>query len=330
MNGDDRARGFARTAPAVREDNRDLGFGSVVSAQSSLRLLNKDGTFNVEREGLAWRERLSPYSWLLTLSWPRYFLSVGAFLLVANALFALGYLACGRDALSGADDLAAMSPFWRAFFFSVESLSTVGYGHIVPSNFAAHLLMTIESIVGVLCVALVTGMAFARFSRPVVRIAFSKWAVVAPFRDGRALMIRLANRRTSQLLQVQARVIFSRFEGPADRRTRRYYPLTLDRDQVNFLPLAWTIVHPIDADSPLAGRTVEELREEGGEILVLLTAVDEIHAQLIHSRTSYTFDEMAWNARFADLFRHPARTGQPIAADISRLDEVVFLEPDPS
>ena len=309
-----------------REDSRDLGFGSVVSADSSLRLLNKDGTFNVEREGLAWHERLSPYSWLLTLSWPKYLLTAGVFLLVANALFALGYLALGPHALAGAEEIAAMSPFWRAFFFSVESLSTVGYGHIVPRSFAAHLLMTIESILGLLCVALVTGMAFARFSRPVPRIAFSKTAVVSPFRDGQALMFRLAHRRTSQMLQVQARVIFSRFEHTGGKRMRRYYPLALDRDQVNFLPLAWTIVHPIDAESPLAGRSREQLKDEGAEILVLLTAVDEVHAQLIHSRTSYMVDEIHWNARFADLFRHPERTNERLSADIGRLDDVILLE----
>jgi inward rectifier potassium channel len=308
----------------LREEPRDLGFGSVVAAESRQRLLNRDGSFNVERRGLPLRAWLSPYSALLTMSWPRFLGLVTALYLVINALFAFGYLALGREALRGPEHLAAQGLFWRAFFFSVESLATVGYGHIVPASFGAHALMTFESLAGLLMLALATGMAFARFSRPVARIAFSANAVVAPYREGTAFELRLANQRKSQLIEVEAKVILSLFEREKGRRIRRFYPLALERQKVVFFPLAWTVVHPIDAASPLAGLTREDSLAADAEFLVLLTAIDETFSQTVHARSSYRADEVIWNARFADIFLR--RDGpEPVGIDLGRLDEVEKL-----
>jgi inward rectifier potassium channel len=310
-------------APA-REEPRDLGFGSVVAAESRQRLLNKDGSFNVERRGLPLRASLSPYSSLLTMSWPRFLGLVTALYLLANALFALGYLALGPEALTGPQHLAAQGLFWRAFFFSVESLATVGYGHIVPASFGAHALMTFESLTGLFMLALATGMGFARFSRPVARIAFSQNAVIAPYRGATAFEFRLANRRKSQLIELEAKVILSRFEAQDGRRIRRFYPLTLERHKVVFFPLAWTVVHPIDGESPLWGLSCEDCLAADAEFFVLLTAIDDAFSQAVHTRTSYKADEVIWNARFADLFLR--RDGpEPVGIDLGRLDEVEKL-----
>jgi inward rectifier potassium channel len=308
-------------AAAAREEARDLGFGTVVATESRRRLLNKDGSFNVVRRGLPLRATLSPYSALLTMSWPRFLALVGAFYLVANALFAFGYLALGRDALIGPEHLAAHGLFWRAFFFSVESLATVGYGHIVPASFGAHALMTLESLAGLLMLALATGMAFARFSRPVARIAFSDRAVVAPYRGGTAFEFRIANQRKSQLIEVEAQVTFSRLEVHEGRRLRRFYSLPLERQRVMFFPLAWTVVHPIDEASPLRGLTREDLLASDAEFLVLLTAIDDAFAQTVHARSSYAAEEVVWSARFADIFLR--RDGpEPVGVDLGRLDGI--------
>jgi len=312
--------------PSPRDDNRDLGFGSVVATESRRRLLNPDGSFSVERYGLGWRASAFPYAALLTMSWTRFLAGVVALYLVINTLFAAGYLLCGPGALGGSEEEAALGGFPRAFFFSVETFSTVGYGHTVPVGLGAHSLMTVESVVGLLTVALVTGMAFARFSRPVARILFSRHAVIAPFEGGSAFMFRIANQRKSQLIEVGAQVIFSRFEESDGRRIRRFYPLALRRQKVSFFPLAWTIVHPIDRESPLAGMTEERCLSADAEFLVLLTATDEIFSQPVHARSSYVAREVVWNARFTDIFDHPVE-GRPIGIDISRLHEIEAAEP---
>jgi inward rectifier potassium channel len=306
---------------AARDPDQDLGFGAVVATESRLRLLNRDGTFNVARRGLSLRSSLNPYHSLLTISWLRFLGLVAAFYLLLNALFAVGYLLCGPDALAVEPGTAMEQPFLRAFFFSVETLSTVGYGHVVPAGLAAHLLMTLEAIVGLLTVALATGLVFARFSRPRASILFSEQAVVAPYRDFSALMFRIANRRKSQIIDLAAQVSLNRFEWDGDRLVRRFYSLALERARVTFFPLSWTIVHPIDAASPLAGVSREELLASDAEILVLLTGTDETFSQSVHARSSYKADEVVWDARFEDIFEHPEGP-HPITIDIGRLGRV--------
>lgn len=302
------------------EDTRDLGFGSVVASQSRVRLLNRDGSFNAVREGLPLKASLSPYVWLIQLSWPNFLFVVAGFYLFLNSLFALAYLALGPAALGGAPELAGQ-PFWKAFFFSVTNLSTIGFGHIAPVGMGAHLLMTVESILGVLLVALSTGIAFARFSRPVARLLYSKEALISPFRGGRAFMFRVVNLRKSQLLELAAQVVFSRFETVDGEVQRRFVPLKLERQKVMFFPTSWTLVHVIDETSPFHGLTQQDALASSVEIVILMTAIDESFGEAVHSRTSYRAEEIRWNARFKPLFK-PAREGEALAIDVGRLDEV--------
>lgn len=314
------------TPPLPREDTRDLGFGSVVAGARRTRLLNRDGSFNVTRHGLPWRATLSPFDWLLNLSWPRFVGVVGAFYLLLNTLFALAYLALGPGALAAAPEVALETPFWLAFFFSVESLSTVGYGHIIPVSVGANALMTLESFTGILTVALVTGIAFSRFSRPRARILFSRQAVIAPYRGGTALMFRIANQRKSQLIEVEAQVILARFETePGTPAVRRFHSLTLARHKVTFFPASWTVVHPIDAESPLFGVTREELEAADAEVLILLKAVEENFSQTVHTRASYRAEEVAWNTRFVSVFVEEDVEGRQ-GVDLGRLDEIERVE----
>ena len=308
--------------PPVEDPNRDLGFGSVVASESRQRLLNRDGSFNVRREGLGWRAALSLYHTLLTLSWPRFLALAAALYAVINALFALAYLACGATALAGAAATGAAARFAEAFFFSVQTLSTVGYGHMVPVGLAANLVMAAESFVGLLTVALATGLAFARFSRPHARIVFSERAVIAPYRGITAFEFRIANRRRTQLNELSAKVVFARFDsGPAARR-RHFDDLALERSRVAFFPLSWTLVHPIDERSPLFGLTREDLLASDAEFLILLTGVDETFSQTVHARSSYHAEEVVWNARFADIFDR-GEAGGPLSIDVGRIHELV-------
>ena len=310
-------------APARAEDLRDLGFGSRVLEGEHTRFLNRDGTFNVVRLGLPWWKSLNLYHTLVTCSWWSFYGLLGAGYLVTNLLFAAGYLACGPEALAGVNSLTFHDRFLDAFFFSVQTLATIGYGVISPRGLAANTLVAIEALMGLLGVALATGLSFSRFARPQARIRFADKAVVAPYGAGWGFMFRLANERSSQLIEVHATVVFSRLvTGEGGRKTRKFIPLALERDKVMFFPLHWTVVHPITAESPMASLDPRALVEGDVEIFILMTAYDEASAQTVHTRTSYKADEIVFGARYQDLF---VGSGGKPAIDMSRLGAVTPL-----
>jgi inward rectifier potassium channel len=310
--------------PSLPEDpNRDLGFGAVVARESRQRLLNKDGSFNVVREGLGPLASLSLYHDLLTMTWPRFLGLIVLFYLGANAVFAAAYMACGPGALAGATAVTPGGRFLESFFFSVHTFATIGYGSMSPHSLAANFLVIVESLVGLLGFALATGILFSRFARPTAQILFSKYAIIAPFKGITAFEFRIANARSNQLIELQAKVLLSWFKP--DAVSREFYPLRLEREKVVFFPLSWTIVHPIDEESPLWGITPEQLTSCEAEILILLTGIDETFSQTVHSRSSYTGNEVLWGVRFANLFNPPTPDGV-LSIDISRLNEV---EPAP-
>jgi inward rectifier potassium channel len=302
--------------------DNDLGFGSVVASQSRRRLLNRDGSFNVVREGLGWFERVAPYHALLSMTWPQFLAVVLASYLLLNVLFGVAYWLCGPGALLDPSHTVPDGGLTRAFFFSVETFGTIGYGAVAPSGLAANVVMSVESLATLLVAALTTGLVFARFSRPTARIRFSRNAVVAPYQDGWALEFRLANTRRSEIVQVEARVLYSFMEDQPDgRRVRRFEPLALERERVVFFPLAWTIVHPIDERSPLRGLTHEDLVAREAEVLVLLSGLEETFSTTVHARTSYRPEDVMWHARFVTVF-NPPRADGTLSIDIGRLHVV--------
>jgi inward rectifier potassium channel len=315
---------MAAPPPTVREEQeqlRDLGFGSVISRESHLRLLNRDGSFNVDRRGISVWSRLSPYQALLTMSWTRFFLVTVLAYLVANALFAEFYVLCGPGSLVNTTNNDVESGFAQAFFFSIETFATIGFGNIVPVGLLPNLIMTAESLAGLLGFALATGLLFARFSRPTTKFLYSRTSVIAPFHDINAWMFRVTNARSNQIIELQARVVMARFEQTAFGRARKFYPLALERDRVAFFPLHWTVVHPIDQTSPLFGVTRQQLHEDHYEFLVLLTGIDETFATTVHSRSSYTDEEITWGARFAQIFEKESE-GERMAIDLERFHGV--------
>ncbi|TYP91942.1 inward rectifier potassium channel [Fodinibius salinus] len=282
----------------LKDELKDLGFGSRVSSESRYRLLNKDGSFNVERDGLPFWESMTLYHFLIQVSWLKFYLIALGSYLVVNAIFALGYVALAPQALAGTNITGIDSLFLNAFFFSVQAFTTVGFGQVTPVGVAANVLFTFESFIGLLGFALVTGFMFARFSRPHAKIAFSEQALVAPYEEGTALMFRIANARASQLVELSAEVIFTCIEDG----DRQFYPLALERKKITFFPLNWTIVHPIDEKSPLWERSKESFKQNDAEILILLSGFDETFSQTVHTRSSYKYDEITWNAEFESIF----------------------------
>jgi len=208
-----------------------------------------------------------------------------------------------------------------AFFFSIETFSTIGYGNILANGLAANLLVSAESMAGILFVALATGLIFARFSRPLLHLRFSDHAVVAPYRDETALMFRVGNTRRSELVNLTAVVTFARFQDCNGERTRLFDQLPLERESVLFFPLTWTVVHPIDDKSPLHGLTQKDLLDTKAEFLVLLTATEETFSQVVHTRTSYAADEVRWGAKFGNIYVSPDSDGV-VVVDLKRIDHV--------
>lgn len=307
------------------EEPKDLGFGSVVGGVNERRLLNRDGSFNPRRKGLPFLRSLSFYHYFLTISWPKFFGIVVAGYVGANTLFAMLYLACGTDSLTGAMPTTSGGAFWRAFFFSVETLATIGYGSIAPNGLPAHFVMTAESLVGLLMFALGTGILFSRFSRPTAALMFSEVAVVAPYRGVTALMFRVTNARSNQLIELEAKVSFSRIEG----QHRIYDQLTLERSRVTFFPLSWTVVHPIDEKSPLFGMTADAFREKDAEVMILLTGTDETFSQTVHARSSYKPSEVRFGQKFVNIY-NPIDDDGTVSIDVGKLSDTEEAELDES
>ena len=308
-----------KTAPRI-EDKNDLGFGAVVGADSKARLLNKDGSFNVRRRGLRWFESHSPYHLALNATWPRFLVGVIAIYTALNVIFATAYWLCGNDALIGLASRDLGGSLWRAFFFSVETIATIGYGDITPAGFPSHAVMYVESLTALMSQALITGLLFARFSRPTAAIRFSSNMVVAPYQGGRGLMLRMANMRDNQIIDLRARISCSWLEKGTAGIGRKFRLLDLERSDVVFFPLAWTLVHPVTEESPLWGLSDADLRQAEFEFLVLITGVDETFSQQVHARSSYKPAEIIWGAKFRNIFNPPDDHGR-LSVDIHRIDQ---------
>ncbi|MEQ1947658.1 MAG: ion channel [Bryobacteraceae bacterium] len=264
------------------------------------RSINKDGSFNVRRRGGNWRD-FHPYLIALNMTWPHFFLVVLAVYISVNLLFAFGYFLLGPGALAGADAATAMGRFWNDFFFSAHTLTTVGYGNISPASMGANIVTAIEALTGLLGAALGTGVLFGRFSRPSAKLAFSEKMLVTNLRGTPTLQFRIANQRTNVLMDLDATLILMTVDGPAEAKTRNFQQLNLERPNIYFLPLTWTIVHPIDESSPLFGKSQEELDRLQAEFLIVVRGFDDTFSQTVHARYSYRYDELVWSARF-----HPA------------------------
>lgn len=273
----------------------DIGFGVEYNRRVG-RLLERDGTVNVEVKGLKLNLR-DLYLYLIKLKWTTFILILLGGFILFNVLFALLYLAIGVDHLSGAST-DEFNDFWRTFFFSVQTVSTVGYGAISPESYWSSLVASIESFFGLIGVALITGLIYGRFSSPNLRLKLSDKVLVGAYKDHNALMFKITNSRKTVLMDMDVTVNMT-YEVEVDGRVeRQYFNLKLERHRLEFLPLTWTIVHPIDNNSPLKHFDLNELNNITGEVLVLFRAFDEGFGQYIMARSSYTFKEIELNRKF--------------------------------
>jgi len=312
--------------PRQQRLRQDLGLGCKLSQRSRVRLLNHDGTFNVRRNDFGPFHPFNAYHTLLSLPVPRLLGVLSLWYLVANVFFATLYWMLGPGALSGSAD-PPLARFEDCLFFSIQTLSTIGYGRLVPDTRGANVLVAIEALVGLLEFAIMSGLLFARFTRPTAKIAFSANALIAPYEGGWALMFRLVNMRNHSLTDVHAVVSFARWEVNDGVRSREFDALALERDSIIFMPLHWVIVHPIGADSPFRGLTAETLAGSDPEIVCLITADDETFAQTVHAKTSYDRSDIVWGARFRDMYVGDA---DHVPIDLERLHDLERIEAPPA
>jgi inward rectifier potassium channel len=281
------------------------------------RVINKDGSFNVLRRGVGLRDK-GFYLHLMNSNWGWFLIQIGLAYTAVNVCFAVIYYWIGVDQLSGAARRTQVEAFLSAFFFSVQTFTTVGYGNVAPKGVWTNVVAGLEAMTGLLGFALATGLLYGRFSRPSAKIVFSSKMIVAPFNGGRALMFRIANGRPNVLMELEATAILMTVESGSGGMRRKYKGLRLDREKVFFLPLTWTLVHPIDEESPLNEMGVSELKGLQAEVLILVKAFDETFSQSVYARHSYTWDEVEWGRRFLPAF-HVTPQGD-LQLDLSLID----------
>lgn len=262
------------------------------------------------------------YHWMRRASWPFLLSTIVCGYLLANLIFAILYVALDAD-ISDVHD----GSFLEAFYFSVQTMSTIGYGAMSPQDATAEFLVTAEAVVGLLITATTTGLIFAKFATPTARVNFSNNLIIRKYDGVPTLFMRLANERASFIVEAKVNVNVLRDETSKEgEHMRRFYQLKLARESSPVFGLGWTVMHPIDEESPLHGATPETLREEDAGFLVSVTGIDETLSEPVHARQFYSHDDIKWNARFADMMIKLEDGSR--AVDFSKLHDWEPLEPD--
>lgn len=267
------------------------------------RFVNKNGTANVEKQGLGLWHRTSWYHMLIDMSALKFLMIILAFYLTINFLFGLVYFTIGIEYLHGIDSSGTdWEQFGQTYFFSAQTFTTVGYGHISPTGFMASAVSTLEALIGLLSFAIATGLFFGRFSKPVAFLKFSHNALIAPYGDITAFMIRVTPFKNTNLTDAEAKITLGISVEDNGKIFNKYYSLDLELTQINSLSLSWTLVHPITESSPLFHFTKEDFESITGEFLVFIKTFDDMFSTTVALRTSYTFDEVVYGAKFNSMY----------------------------
>ena len=303
----------------TQQEAQDPGLGTSFK-QAVPRMMNEDGTFNIERKGTIATYR-DVYKYLVEIkSWQFVLILVLAFLIL-NTLFTLSYLLIGIEQLNGVPE--TQTPFLAAFYFSAQTFTTVGYGAIAPVGNGVSFLAAVEAFVGLISFSIATGLVYGRFSKPSAKIAFSKNILLTPHRDKTALMFKIVNTRNSVLLNTKVHVMISLTKPNSEHTSyeRHYFSLPLEIDFTRYFPLTWTLVHFIDEDSPLFGMSLEEIIVRDAEVLIIVEAFDETFSQNVLQKNSYAGHQWLANMKFARNFG--TTPNGKIVLNIRELDEVI-------
>jgi inward rectifier potassium channel len=293
---------------------------STRASSNAGRIFNKNGAPNVMISGVSFFRRFSVFRFMLELPLWKFLGVILLGYLAVNLFFGTIYTLIGVDSLGGLDTKTLDGKFWEAFFFSAQTLSTVGYGHVYPAGMAANIVAAGESLLGLLMFAIATGLMYGRFSQPKAYLQYSNNALFTPFKGGTALMFRFAPYKKHFLSEVEVKVtLAAQLYEDGDLRNR-FYNLDLELSKANALVLNWTIVHPINEQSPFYKLSKEDILQSRAELLVYVKGYDEGYANTVISRTSYTPEELVFGARFVMMYG-PAKTGKHTVLDHNKLNE---------
>jgi inward rectifier potassium channel len=304
----------------------NTGFGTNASSYGG-RFVNKSGNANVIKTGIGFFESISWYHTMLNIPRWKFMVIVVLFYFIVNSLFALLYYFIGVEHLIGVEMTTNMDKFGQAFFFSIQTFTTVGYGHISPSGFATSFTAAIEALFGLLSFAIATGLFYGRFSKPKAHILFSKNAIIAPYLSGTALMMRLTPYKNTNLTDAEAKLTLGMVLEENGKTVNKFYTLELEIQKVNALTLSWTLVHPITESSPLYQFTKDDFQNLVGEIIVYLRVFDDMYSTNVVKRSSYTFKEVVFGAKFIPMFsRNGDKNKTHLHIDKLNNHELVIME----
>ncbi len=297
-----------------------LGFGTR-QAKDHSRFLNKDGTVNIRRlDGDLFR-RIDFFHSMITMPWKRFLLMVLVGYLIINLVFASLYMLAGPQFFGNLNHASPRHEFLELFFFSAQTITTVGYGYIYPNGPIVSTIAAIESMMGLLLFALATGVLYGRFSRPKASIRYSKNCLISPYENQTGFMFRVANATQNELIEVEAKVILSLIDPKTGQRD--FITLPLEIEKLSFMPLSWTIVHPVDEKSPIYNFNKEDFIKADCEFLILIKATNDTYSQLVYSRNSYKGNELILGSKFVPMKRSRQKSRTTI--DLRRLDAVEYL-----
>ena len=298
----------------------DTGFG-VNAASYGGRFVNKNGGANIKKTGLGFLEQYSWFHSMLAMSKTKFFIIILLFYILVNIAFTVVYYLVGVEHLSGLEEThSAIEKFIETFFFSSQTFTTVGYGRISPVGFATSAVAAFQALIGLLSFAVATGLMYGRFSRPKAYLKFSHNAIIAPYKDIKALMFRLAPFKNTTLTDAEAKVTLALICEENGKAVNKFYPLELEFPKINNLNLSWTIVHPITEDSPLHGFTDADYKNTKGELIVFVKAFDDMFSNTVVARSSYLFDEMVYGAKFLPMY-HRNEINNSTVLELSKLNE---------
>ena len=280
---------------------KNTGFGTNASSYGG-RFVTKSGNANVRKTGIGFFESISWYHTMLTIPRWKFFFIIFTFYFLVNFAFASIYYIVGVEHLNGINAITTIDKFGQAFFFSIQTYTTVGYGHISPSGFLTSFVASVEALFGLLSFAIATGLFYGRFSKPKAHIMFSENAIIAPFQDGTALMLRLSPYKNTNLTDAEARMTMGIHVEEEGKMVNKFYTLDLELEKVSALTLSWTLVHPITKNSPFYNLNENDIQTTLGEIIVFIKVFDDMYSTSVVKRTSYTFDEIVYGAKFLPMF----------------------------
>jgi inward rectifier potassium channel len=282
----------------ARKSENDLGFGTKNYSENT-RFLNRDGSVNIIRRGRKLSDSIDFYHTLITMPWSKFLWIVIIGYILVNTCFATMYYIVGYQNFGNLHHVSPVDDFIDLFFFSAQTITTVGYGYVYPKSTSASTVAAIESMLGLLGFALATGILYGRFSRPKAEILYSNNMLISPYKEITGLMFRIANSKQNELIEIEAQVVIA-MTNP-ETKDRMFLPLALERTKINFLPLNWTIVHPIEENSPIFGFTEEDLVKGDVELIILIKAINDTYSQTVYSRISYKYHEIIYGAKFKPM-----------------------------